>query len=70
MLFAQQEKAVHPGQYGGLPGRECTQITILEEFRLDVSLLTRTPFGNFDSDLRSCYDQILASISSLASQKY
>ena len=52
MLFAQQEKSVHSGQYGGLLGQECTQITILEEFHLNVSLLTRTPLGNFESDLQ------------------
>ena len=70
MLVTQEAQTVHSEKYGGLSGQECTWITILEEFRLDVSLLTRTLFGNFDSNLHSCYDRILASISSLESQTY
>ena len=64
------EGTLHPGQYGGLKGRDCTQITLLEELRLEYSLLTRTPFGNFDNDATSCFDRILVALASLASQKY
>ena len=64
------EKTLNDGKYGGLKGRDCTQVTLLEELRLDYLLLTRTPFGNFDNDATACYDRILAALSSLASQKY
>jgi hypothetical protein len=64
------ENTIHKGQYGGLKGRDCTQITLLEEIRHDYSLLTRTPYGNFDNDATACYDRILVSLSSLVSQKY
>ena len=57
-----EEQTMHSGQYGGLKGRDCTQITLLEEIRLDYSILTRTPYGNFDNDLTSCYDRILCPI--------
>ena len=35
------DQTIHCGQYGGLPGRDCTTITFLEEARLDYSTLTR-----------------------------
>ena len=65
---AQQENTLHPGQYGSRPGREPQTVTLLEELRLDYSLLTRTPFTNFDNDASSCYDRILLSISSLCAR--
>ena len=34
------EATLNKGQYGGLKGQNCTQITLLEELRLDYSLLT------------------------------
>ena len=50
------ERTIHRGQYGGLPGRDCTTITFLEEARLDYSILTRYPYCNFDNDATACYD--------------
>ena len=64
------EETLHQGQYWGLKGRDCTQITLLEELQLDYSLLTRTPFRNFDNNTTVCYDRILVALSSLATQKY
>jgi hypothetical protein len=70
MKEAVKEKSLHQGQYGGLPGRDCTSLTYLEEIRLDYSLITRFSFANFDNDATACYDQILCSIASLAGRKY
>ena len=50
---------LHDGQYGSIPGRQAQTICLLEELRLDYSLITRTPYCNFDLDLTSCYDRIV-----------
>ena len=64
------DKTIHPGQFGGLPGRSATSITFLEELRFEYAELTRYPFTNFDSDLTACYDRVLCAIASLAGRKY
>ena len=70
MKAAVHEKTLHPGQYGGLPGRDCTSLTMFEELRFEYSRLTRYPFSNFDNDATACYDRILCSIASLCGLKY
>ncbi|OEU15138.1 hypothetical protein FRACYDRAFT_239817 [Fragilariopsis cylindrus CCMP1102] len=70
MRKAVKNKTLHTGQYGGLPGRDCTSLTYLEELRLDYSLLTRYSLANFDNDATACYDRILMAIASLAGRKY
>ena len=67
---AQELGKINQGQYGGCPGRDCTSVTYLEELRRDISILTRTPYTNFDNDAASCYDRILMAVSSLSSRKY
>ena len=67
---AQELGKINQGQYGGCPGRDCTSVTYLEEIRRDISILTRTPYTNFDNDAASCYDQIPMAVSSLLSEKY
>jgi hypothetical protein len=66
MHKALKTKALHQGQYRGLPGRDCTSLTYLEELRVDYSKLTRYPVANFDNDATSCYDRILCAVASLA----
>jgi hypothetical protein len=70
MHKALKTKSLHQGQYGGLPGRDCTSLTYLEELRFDYSNITRYPVVNFDNDATSCYDRILCAVSSLAGRKY
>ncbi|OEU11291.1 hypothetical protein FRACYDRAFT_246405 [Fragilariopsis cylindrus CCMP1102] len=70
MKRAVKDKSLHQGQYGGLPGRDCTSLTYLEELRFDYSLMTRFSFANFDNDATACYDRILCCIASLAGRKY
>lgn len=70
ILHAQKEGIMHPGQYKGLPGRYCTNIVILKEFRIDYSLLRRLDFKNMDTDLTSFYRRILCVVLSLTSRKY
>jgi hypothetical protein len=70
MRKAIKNKTLHTGQYGRLPGRDCTSLTYLEELRLDYSLLTRFSVANFDNNAIACYDRILMPIASLAGRKY
>eukprot|EP00534_Pseudo-nitzschia_fraudulenta_P016050 CAMPEP_0201252400 /NCGR_PEP_ID=MMETSP0852-20130820/66895_1 /ASSEMBLY_ACC=CAM_ASM_000632 /TAXON_ID=183588 /ORGANISM="Pseudo-nitzschia fraudulenta, Strain WWA7" /LENGTH=178 /DNA_ID=CAMNT_0047552111 /DNA_START=1112 /DNA_END=1648 /DNA_ORIENTATION=- len=56
---------IHPGQYGGRPGRDPITITLIEELHLDHSQLTRTPFTNLDNDCTSNFDRILMPLASL-----
>ena len=65
-----KSKSLHQGQYGGLPGRDCTSLTYLEELRFDYCRLTRYPVANFDNDAAACYDRIICAIASLAGRKY
>ena len=67
---AVNDKTLNSGEFGGLPGRDCTVITFLEEVRLGDSNFTRYPFANFDNDFTSCYDRILCAISSLCGKKF
>ena len=70
MKAAVHDKTIHPGQYGGLPGRDYTLLTTFEELRFEYARLTRFPFSNFNNDLASCYDRILLSITSICGIKY
>jgi hypothetical protein len=70
MRTAVNEKTLHQGEYGGLPGRNCTSLTYLEELRFDYAAFTGASFANFDNDATACYDRILCSIASLAGRKY
>jgi hypothetical protein len=57
MYKALKTKALHQGQYGGFPGRDCTSLTYLEGLRFDYSKLARYPVANFDNDATACYDR-------------
>ena len=70
MRTAVRDRTLHQGQFGGLPGRDCTSLTFFEELRFDYSAITRFPFTNFDNDATACYDRILCSIASLCGIKY
>ena len=50
MQTSVNERTIHRGQYGRLPGRDCTTITFLEEAQLDYSLLTCYSYCTFDND--------------------
>jgi len=65
---AQEEGTINEGQYGGCPGREPTSLTLLEELRIDYSMLTPEQIAQFDNDASSCYYRILVARSSLASR--
>jgi hypothetical protein len=54
MHKALKTKALHQGQYGGLPGRDCTSLIYLEELRFDYSKLTRYSVANFNNDATAC----------------
>ena len=68
MHYGLKHNLVHDGQYGSIPGQQAQIICLLEEVCLDHSLLTRTSYCNFDSDLTSCYNCILLPLSSLVTR--
>ena len=70
MRTAVRDRTLHQGQFGGLPGRDCTSLTFFEEIRYDYFAITRYPFTNFDNDATACYDRILCSIASICGIKY
>jgi hypothetical protein len=62
---------LHDGQYGGRPGRESTTtLTFMEELKTDICHASRKPLINFDIDVASCYDHIIAAIASLVSRSH
>ena len=70
LLHAKKQQTLHPGQYGGLLGNDCTSITFLEEIRLDNSWVTHTPFANFNNDTVACYDRILTTLLRFTGRKF
>ena len=66
MQAAINERVLHLGQYGGLPGRACTSLTFFEEFLFDYASLIKFPFANFDNDACLCYNKILCALASFA----
>ena len=53
---AQYLGEINQSQYRGCPGRDCMSVKYLEELRRDISILTCTPYANFDNDAAPCYD--------------
>eukprot|EP00532_Pseudo-nitzschia_australis_P010090 CAMPEP_0168229446 /NCGR_PEP_ID=MMETSP0140_2-20121125/15280_1 /TAXON_ID=44445 /ORGANISM="Pseudo-nitzschia australis, Strain 10249 10 AB" /LENGTH=159 /DNA_ID=CAMNT_0008161259 /DNA_START=385 /DNA_END=861 /DNA_ORIENTATION=- len=67
---ARKDNTLHCRQYEGCPGQQAQTIPLMEELQRYYSLLTRTPYTNFDSDCASAYDRVLVSVSSLASRSF
>lgn len=61
---------IHSGQFGGRPGYEATTMALLEELRIDVSIMTRRTLMTFDNDAASCYDRITINLASVVNRKY
>ena len=61
---------LHQGQYGSRPGKCPKTIALMEELRLDYSLLTRTSFINFHNDATACFDRIVVSLASLIARAH
>jgi hypothetical protein len=51
-------------------GCEAQSLTFLEEFKYDISHVTRRTLFNFDNDAISCYDRIIVALASLINRKY
>ena len=57
-------------QEGSRTGRSAIDVAIRKILTFTYSRLTRTNFGIFDNDAKSCYDRILPSIAMIASRKF
>ena len=53
------------GQFGGLPGRDATTPTFIEELQYDICRASRKPLIHFDYDATACYDRIIPNLASL-----
>ena len=49
---------IHPGQYGR-PGGECIDVAFSKVLLTETARMSRTCFGQFDSDAASCFDRII-----------
>ena len=69
MRQAVDARSLHQGQFGGLPGRDCTSVCFMEELRFEYATLTRFPMAHFDNDAAACYDRIVVALASLCGRK-
>ena len=67
---ADDHDLIHPGQFGGRPGRQATTLTLMEELRFDYARSTREAQAQVDEDAEACYDRILPQIASITSRQH
>jgi hypothetical protein len=61
---------LYSGQFDGLPGRDAMTPIFLEELQWESSRASRRSLLRMNFDASSCFDRIIASITSLASRSY
>ncbi|KAL7574197.1 hypothetical protein ACA910_014872 [Epithemia clementina (nom. ined.)] len=61
---------LHPCQFGGVPGRDAIQPTIIEELQYEISRASKRPLVHLDYDATACYDRIVMPLSSLISRSF
>ena len=64
------QQAIHPTQFGGVPGRDAIIPTLCEEFQYEISRASKRPLVHLDYDATACYDRIVLSFGSLASRSF
>ena len=64
------QQALHPTQFGGVPGRDAIIPTLCEEFQYEISRASKRPLVHLDYDATACYDRIILSFGSLASRSF
>ena len=67
---AEDNNILNEGQFGGRPGRTAHDPVFIEEQVQEYSRLTRYTSIKFANDATACYDRILPSLASIASQSY
>jgi hypothetical protein len=61
---------LHPGQFGGLPGRDAMTPIFLEELQWETSRASRRSLLRMDFDASSCFDRSIPNIASLAARSF
>ena len=67
---AEDNAILNEGQFGGRPGRTAHDPVFIEEQVQEYSRLTRYTSIKFANDATACYDRIIPSLASIASQAY
>ncbi|KAL7569758.1 hypothetical protein ACA910_005702 [Epithemia clementina (nom. ined.)] len=61
---------LNPGQFGGVPGRDAIQPTVIEELQYEISRASKRPSIHLDYDATACYDRIVVSLGSLIARGF
>jgi hypothetical protein len=61
---------LHPGQFGGLTGRDAMTQGFLEELQWETSPASRRSLWRMDFVASSCFDRIIPNIASLAARNF
>jgi hypothetical protein len=56
MYHQVDKKLLNPAQFG-CPGGECPDVSISKVIHNLICLFTRTPMGQFESEVKACFDQ-------------
>ena len=70
LFAAERTQSLADGQYGSRPRRSSYDPVLLEVLQAEMSRITRKSFVQMNFDATSCYDRIIPSIATMASQTY
>ena len=61
---------IHPGQHGSVPGRNATDLVMLNQLTTDMVRIKKTYYAHFDNDASACYDRILVPLAMIAARRW
>ena len=56
-----ENHTLHSSQWAQ-PGRQCSDVVIMQDLTLGVSKMTKTPLAGFEKDTSACYDRIVMNL--------
>ena len=59
---AEDKHLIPDEQWGGRPGRSCTDLGVDKTLTIEYAMLTRTPLGVVELDATACYDRIVKTV--------
>jgi hypothetical protein len=68
--YAEDHDLLNPGCYGSRPGRQALDPVLIEILQYEYVMATRLPHLKFNNDATSCYDRMLAHITTIIAQAY
>eukprot|EP00957_Ditylum_brightwellii_P060107 4564594-Ditylum_brightwellii.AAC.1 len=66
---SKERRTLNNGQVGGCTRCNANTLTLMEEFKADISWCSRKALLNFDNDAASCYDRIVSNLANLIGTK-